>query len=61
MKNVNKEDVMSEAMMAYSTNGHYYPSAGMSVMSCRVKRVADIIVSLIALIVFSPVFCLFPG
>lgn len=59
MKNVNKEDVMSKAMMAYSANDHYYyPSAGMSVTACRVKRVADVIVSLIALIIFSPVFLL---
>lgn len=29
MKNVNKEDVMSKAMMAYVANDHYYyPSAG---------------------------------
>ena len=56
MKNVNKEDVMSKAMMAYVANDHYYyPSAGMSVTACRVKRVADVIVSLIALIIFSPV------
>ena len=41
MKNVNKEDVMSKAMMAYVANDHYYyPSAGMSVTACRVKRVA---------------------
>ena len=54
MKNVNKEDVMSKAMMAYVANDHYYyPSAGMSVTACRVKRVADVIVSLIALIIFS--------
>lgn len=59
MKNVNKEDVMSKAMMAYVANDHYYyPSAGMSVTACRVKRVADVIVSLIALIIFSPVFLL---
>ena len=31
MKKVNKEDVMSKAMMAYVANDHYYyPSAGMS-------------------------------
>ena len=48
---------MSKAMMAYVANDHYYyPSAGMSVTACRVKRVADVIVSLIALIIFSPVF-----
>lgn len=59
MKNVNKEDVMSKAMMAYVANDHYYyPSAGMSVTACRVKRVADVIVSLLALIIFSPVFLL---
>ena len=41
MKNVNKEDVMSKAMMAYVANDHYYyPSAGMSVTACRVKRTA---------------------
>ena len=39
--------------MAYVANDHYYyPSAGMSVTACRVKRVADVIVSLIALIIF---------
>lgn len=62
MKNVNKEDVMSKAMMAYVANDHYYyPSAGMSVTACRVKRVADVIVSLIALIIFRRCFYLFPG
>ena len=36
MKNVNKEDVMSKAMMAYVANDHYYyPSAGMSVTARR--------------------------
>ena len=50
---------MSKAMMAYVANDHYYyPSAGMSVTACRVKRVADVIVSLLALIIFSPVFLL---
>lgn len=53
---------MSKAMMAYVANDHYYyPSAGMSVTACRVKRVADVIVSLLALIIFLRCFYLFPG
>lgn len=58
MKNANKEDVMSKAMMAYAAEHYYFQNAGMSVAACRVKRMADVIVSLIALIIFSPVFLL---
>ena len=58
MKKVNEEDVMSKAMMAYMASGTYYFGEGMSVTSCRIKRVADIAGSLVALLVFSPVFLL---
>ena len=58
MKKVNEEDVMSKAMMAYMAGGTYCFGEGMSITSCRVKRVVDVVGSLVALLVFSPVFLL---
>lgn len=58
MKKVNEKDVMSKTMMAYMASGTYYWGGGMSITSCRVKRTADVAGSLVALLVFSPVFLL---
>lgn len=58
MKKVNEEDVMSKTMMAYMASSAYYLGEGMSVASCRVKRAVDVAGSLVALLVFSPVFLL---
>lgn len=58
MKKVNEEDVMSKAVMAYMAGSAYYFGEGMSVTSCRVKRAMDVAGSLVALLVFSPVFLL---
>lgn len=57
MKRLNEEDVISKAVSSYVTNGTYGDSeTGMSVVACLVKRLADIVASLLALIVFSPLF-----
>ena len=58
MKKVNEKNVMSKTMMAYMASSTYYWGGGMSITSCRMKRVADVAGSLVALLAFSPFFLL---